>query len=638
MARLKMYEQQTTPGQVRASPVDMGAGVAQAMGQAGEAVLGYGDLLMRREESLAAIKARSELPQILMKDLEEVRSQGDIAREDTVKTYEQRANQRVEELLKTAGGRSGAQNELRGQLMGMVGQSIQNVRGEQIKEQYRQGVQYVDSLVSSRAADATYASSPENMTSILTLLDKDIDRDIGGMFDQNVVAQMRQGAKSKLIQTTVTALLNRNDVAGAEALRAMPEFSASLDPESSMRLNLNIAVARGKLDQDTARQEKNVAKWRNRLGTLTPQQEITVRTMPEKKDMTAADEIAEYELVTGKPASQEVVDKIYKVATDAGTAGGLKGKMLSFLSDNAPAFAIGALDGQQARLYMSYYADVYGGQERLNPLTGAREQFSPTVPNHVRDAMSRGAGVYQGMGVQATQPRGNNTPGSRVRFFDSERGVTVETTVGPDGFIDTARDTTDTQTSQWGGEARGQQVSVGGAPATTESGTRTLWSMADALTGPIDAAKRLIGSGPVDAGMGIGSEQVSAQQFAEMEQRSLVRALQQNPRYAEGERKSIERDIEIGPAAFSNKTAYQLRMIEIGKYIAEEIKFHNAILAKDPASTTKEQKQQAMQSLATLQQFYPKLGLPQQVKSVEEAKKLPPGTSFLDKNWNLWTR
>ena len=74
--------------------------------------------------------------------------------------------------------------------------------------------------------------------------------------------------------------------------------------------------------------------------------------------------------------------------------------------------------------------------------------------------------------------------------------------------------------------------------------------------------------------------------------------------------------------------------MEIGKYIQEELQFQASVL-KNPNGSTVQQRQQALQSTATLNEFYGKLGLPQQVKSVEEAKKLPPGTQFLDENWIL---
>ena len=172
----------------------------------------------------------------------------------------------------------------------------------------------------------------------------------------------------------------------------------------------------------------------------------------------------------------------------------------------------------------------------------------------------------------------------------------------------------------------------GGLPAAPAGSGASLWDQASNIAGPVAGVQRWIGSGPVP--MGFGGEQVSAAQQVEMQQRNLVRALQQNPRYAEGERKSIEKDIQISPEAMSNPIAYRLRLVEIGRYIQEELQFQSSIL-KNPNGSTVQQRQQALQSTSVLNDFYGKLGLPQQVKSIEEAKKLPPGTQFLDENWIL---
>jgi len=157
--------------------------------------------------------------------------------------------------------------------------------------------------------------------------------------------------------------------------------------------------------------------------------------------------------------------------------------------------------------------------------------------------------------------------------------------------------------------------------------------MASKVAGPVAGVARWWGSGPVP--LGLGQEEVSAEQYVTTQQKSLVRALQQNPRYAEGERKSIEEDIRITPETFGNERAYQLRLVEIGKYIDEEVRF-NAKILQNPTGTTVQQRQQAMQSNAALSQFYDQLELPIKVKSLAEAKKLPPNTEeFLDENWIL---
>lgn len=481
MARLKMYEQQTTPGQVRASPVDMGAGVAQAMGQAGEAVLGYGDLLMRREEKLAAIKAEAELPQILMKDLEGVRSKGDIASEKTVQEYEQLANQRVEELLKTAGGRTGAQNELRGQLMGMVGQSIRNVRGEQIKEQYRQGAQAVDGLVSTYAAQATYASSPENMTSILTMIDKDIDRKVGDVFDQNVVAQMRQGAKSKLIQTTVTGLQNRGDWQGAKALLAMPEVKGMLEPDASMRLNLSVAVAEGKSNQETAKLKRNAGIWGRVTGKTFTDAEAA--TLPDFDGMGAlGDKIAVATMMKGAPLEQREIDAL----TEAKGTGNRTARLaeLTIAVNGNTATPADKIE------FQSLATTIHGGQWVTNAQGVQVWQADPETPLAVRQALSMVGGIDQtGRSVSGApmaspqgQPVSRGRPGEVVQFIDHETNQFVTTTRGPDGTFSTARDPGSSVTP------------FGDQPRAPDTGRRTgVFDMLGSTAGPLNKLSGLAG-------------------------------------------------------------------------------------------------------------------------------------------------
>lgn len=157
--------------------------------------------------------------------------------------------------------------------------------------------------------------------------------------------------------------------------------------------------------------------------------------------------------------------------------------------------------------------------------------------------------------------------------------------------------------------------------------------MASKIAGPVAGVARWWGEGPVPLGM--GQEEVSAAQYVSNQQKSLVRALQQNPRYAEGERKSIEQDINIEPKALGNPQAFKLRLVEIGKYIDDELRF-NAKVLQNPTGTTVQQRQQAMQSNAALSQFYDQLELPIRVKSLAEAQKLPSNVEeFLDENWIL---
>ena len=350
--------------------------------------------------------------------------------------------------------------------------------------------------------------------------------------------------------------------------------------------------------------------------------------------MTPADEITELELVQGRPASQDQVDKIFKTYIDGGKdAGGafgnsLRGRSIAFVNDNAVAYANGLLTPDKARQFEASFAEAYQPAEKQNPVTGQWEKIQPSVPGFARMALERGSSIYGGLSAGAMAPGTTPRPGETVQLDINGR------TMGQAVVDASGRWIIPAPPESGAGAGRGSQgVPAPDMPAATApSGGPKLWDQADNVAGPIAGVQRWIGSGPIP--LGIGGEQVSAAQQVEMQSRNLVRALQQNPRYAEGERKSIEKDIQIGPEALSNPTAYRLRLVEIGKYIQEELQFQASVL-KNPNGSTVQQRQQALQSTATLNEFYGKLGLPQQVKSVEEAKKLPPGTQFLDENWIL---
>ena len=81
--------------------------------------------------------------------------------------------------------------------------------------------------------------------------------------------------------------------------------------------------------------------------------------------------------------------------------------------------------------------------------------------------------------------------------------------------------------------------------------------------------------------LGIGGEQVSAQQVEMQSKARLVRALQQNPRYAEVNA-SLSKGHPDRPRGTGNPTAYRLRLVEIGKYIQEELQFQSQRAQRTP--------------------------------------------------------
>jgi hypothetical protein len=390
-------------------------------------------------------------------------------------------------------------------------------------------------------------------------------------------------------------------------------------------------VGRGKQDAETKRQDMNVQQFTMRLGRpLTPEETLKARSLPAKKDMTPADEITQLELVQGKPATQDQVDKIFKTYVEGGKSDtmfgkGTQGLAMAYVTEKAVEYANGFLSPAEARRFESSFNEAYGTKTYMDPVTGQPKPVTPSVPKFAEEAMRRGSAIYGGMSLAAPGTGDNiRPPGETTTMFIDGKMV-------GSGVADAS--------GRWSipapPESSATPAPAGGAPAATESPVkgRGLWSMASKVAGPVAGVARWWGGGPVPLGM--GQEEVSAAQYVDQQQKSLVRALQQNPRYAEGERKSIEQDIAITPEAMGNPQAYKLRLVEIGKYIDDELRF-NAKVLQNPTGTTVQQRQQAMQSNAALSQFYDQLELPIRVKSLAEAQKLPSNVEeFLDENWIL---
>ena len=625
MPRLNLYEMANPFRAPRSSGADFGAAPAQALEGFGDEALKIGERIQRREENAISDKVFGEVNTQALPLLNDFEKKHDIALPQALNEF-QGAMQKIKaDALSKATLRPEARAALERQLDNQITQYGKSAIGMRIKagndamvarlnEQFDTGVNQV-------------SAAPSIMKDVIDTNVAFVESRKDSMDPLMYQAAIKK-AHAGPIQAAVNSYLAQQLPDKADELLQNPEINKLIDPDALRPLRINVAVEKGKQEAETKRQDLNVQKFQMRLGReLTPEETIKARSLPAKKDMTPTDEITELELVQGKPASQDQVDKIFKTYIDGGKdAGGafgnsLRGRSIAFVNDNAVAYANGLLTPDKARQFESSYAEAYMPKNREDPVTGTVQKITPTAPKFAEEAMRRGSAIYGGLSAGVTQPSGVGGRQNELEYAASLLNGRLGTVAIPPSspFYDQS-------------QPPGQTSMV---PAATESPVkgRGLWSMASKIAGPVAGVARWWGSGPIP--MGMGQEEVAAEQYVINQQKSLVRALQQNPRYAEGERKSIEQDIAIKPEAFGNERAVQLRLVEIGKYIDEELRF-NAKVLQNPTGTTVQQRQQAMQSNAALSQFYDQLELPPKVKSLAEAEKLPSNVEeFIDENWIL---
>ena len=156
---------------------------------------------------------------------------------------------------------------------------------------------------------------------------------------------------------------------------------------------------------------------------------------------------------------------------------------------------------------------------------------------------------------------------------------------------------------------------------------RTIWEMAPNLS-TVQVAGAMIGQNVPGMG-GISAQAQEDQAYFESSLRELIKALQNNPRYAEGERQQIEMELDLSPRILRDTTAFRNSLMGINRFLTE--KKNDAMRTVQDPEATGEAVRQARDAVITIENFQKKL-MPVRVYSIEEVRALPPGTAFFFKN------
>lgn len=640
MARLPIYEQQTSAKAGRVTAQEMGAGTGQALGQMGSVVADIGLNMKRREDTLDRVRLFGEFDTFAQQSFEALGSE-DIANKATVEKYQAALKEKAQELLGAHSGTGDSRAAFQAQLENQTTQYQKMALGQQIKAQYQMVGNMVDQYSNELAIKGSFA--PQEMTNLFA----EYDARLEGIKDAVPAGQYeewRMAGRSKIATNTIKTLLTQGNATAAKALMTDPNVGTFLDPNTARSFSIDIAVDEGKQAAEVARQDANVRKFTGMLGRdLSPTEIMKIRSLPPQKDMTVADQVIEYELVTGKPAPQNVIDKFYKVEAETGTGLGgnsLKAQALRFVSANAPAYANGMMDPAEARNFEAMYTEAYAAVEKQDPLTGMWTKIQPTVPAFATEALRRGSGFYGGLSMPTQQPAAGAPmsaqagsaaapaesavvsvggqplnrpprPGEEIELTVGGRRIGT-TTVGPDGM--------------W----RMEDVKKA-SPAAPVGDQSSLWNRRSNITGVVPAAAAAAGRIPVVGEMLDGGGQYATdRQYAEASSRELIRALSQSGRYMATEMAAIEKEVDISGQVLDNPEAYARRLIGIDEALERRIGDETKILANP--NTPLEQRKAAESVINVITNFRQTLGVPQKVKSKEEAMKLPPGTEFIDPN------
>jgi len=304
---------------------------------------------------------------------------------------------------------------------------------------------------------------------------------------------------------------------------------------------------------------------------------------------TLSDRVSELATMTGQPVTQDQINKMagaFIPATDPAVFGkGAPGLALARLTDDALSFGSGSLDDTEMSRYISS-AYLYLQEVRyIDPDSGVLVTRRPELPPFVIDAFIK-------LDIPIPQPGG--------------------TGAGDTGDADI--------------------LSRDAPPVAPED---TVFGLAERVTGPISILKGIAGATPIVGDFYRPEEVEKAKAFVKMLQASLINVLQRNPKFSEGERQSLKRDISIEGEFWDTVGAYRNRVIGIAKSIEVRIKAAEQVLKLPRHLTTLDARKQARTERIALEMFLENLGAPQ-VMSPEAASRLPEGAFFLGEDGVLY--
>jgi hypothetical protein len=337
-----------------------------------------------------------------------------------------------------------------------------------------------------------------------------------------------------------------------------------------------------------------------------------------EKDIAAAREY-NYKLIDGqRKIWTEIIkaDAKAKGTTAKGMFGtGLKAQAWDFLTKNAPNFAAGTLTPDQDRAFSTSFAVVNEPQYYQDEVTGKWLSRRPDIPSFITDAFNQR----------------NKIPVPAKGKVSAADTLPPAVPVTPTSRAAPVATMTDVQPPAMAVSPAADKTTVAPPAATPMAANArkspTLWQLTGVLTGPIPTVKDVVSSIP---GFGnVGKEVTQARSRFMGDFRELVKALQNSPVYAQGERKSIESELDIEPRFFDDPAKLRNKLVGIDDYLLG--RYNDSKTNATNSNLPAKDRQEYLRIGKLIENFRPKLGVPVRVYSIDEVNKLPPNTPFL---WN----
>lgn len=586
------------------SPLDRsGEALQVAGGQAAQAIdrlVAAEKRVLSREDTIRRVRDKAAFNQFALDEIARMRTEEDLTDPDVSTRFGQMLRERSQEILEAHTGSEESRLQLEADLQGIIGAHAGAFGKEVTAEQKGFIDREYDAAVQFELQDID--PSEQGVLDAFSRLERRAEV-FAPALTRGEEEEKLTAAKEQAVLAAVDELISggtEEGLAQAEQILSSENVVPVVSVGNAQKIKAKIRAERAKVEKGRREGEQAVVKAATILGVqpedLTPAQRRQIANIKPTERETLQGKITALQTAMG-PGFEITNDHISQLAgvDDDAFGRGMAARLTQRVTDDAPAFANNLLSPEDDRRYIASVIELQQPVTFPNPDTGVLETRSRELAPFVQDALRR-----RGMGnLIRQQPR---------RGAPSPAEVTGEGPPAPQPVPITP----EVQT--------GQQFEVGPE--------RTVFEMAGDVTGPISVGADALQGTPVIGEFVDVPSVTTARNFVTQMTRDLVRVLQNNPKFAEAERKAIEADVDLKGEFFDTTKAFRLRMAGMDDALA--VREQNALETATNDMVTRDERQHALNVFNGIRQFRDRLGVPPLMRTPQEAKQLPPGTIFRD--------
>lgn len=630
-------------GQVEAATAQLGAQLTNV----GDKMFAADITVQRRSDAIRRAQAREahakRARELYLKEQDEG---SNFADPKALPEYHRALQEEQTKILQSHEGSAESRARLEETLTGITGRFQANAMQTMRTEQRAMIKRQVDDAVGTFAEEA--ADDPGRLPQIVATFADEV-ANYADATSPDEFQGLVEGGTALIISSVLDRQVALGNTASAREL--YEQSKGLLDGGSRRSFSQQITALEGAEIRDGAK----IAARRARIAAVDPELLKDKRVLlaieginlPKAGPLTLSERIAEYEkaksIVTGKPYTATprevgiIAGTMKKLPDAEGTEGifgkGASGRAHQFLAENAPEFASNALDPLQDRFFLSAVSIAL----QIDPNTGQ----PGTVPPTVREALARrGFDLRQFTGLPAAPGTTPNTGSDLLQSRASSpapatgEGGGVPTVTSPPLPGSQSQQATEPGFAEPGSEA--DQPTLSPETAIQESRQfepqggllapqaklprKTIFELADLVTGPGPVVQGVGARIPLIGGLVEDPQVTQARGYLPVLVRDLVRVLQNNPRFAEGERKQITQDVQLEGSFFDRPERFRDNLIGMDDALA--LRQQNAVRTLQEGAVSRDEYRHTLNVFNAIVKFREALGVPPLVTKPEDIQAL----------------